>query len=89
MSYLLLEDYNDGCEGSDLDCYPNSGAFLLRQFFFEYINPYLHIVVSALLQLLGNSVYIYIYIDTQLSDSVWRLQLTAAIITEGVHFQSL
>ena len=49
MTYLLLEDYNDGCNGTELDCYPNSGAFLLRHFSFEHINPYLHIVVSVII----------------------------------------
>ena len=53
MTYLLLEDYNVGCGSTELDCYPNSGAFLLRQFSFEHINPYLHIVVRIIIIILG------------------------------------
>ena len=33
------------CEGSQFVCYFSSGAFTLRRFFFDTINPYLHLLV--------------------------------------------
>ncbi len=46
MAFLLLEDF-ESCQGTDLECYFNSGSFTLSNFFFDKVNPYLHLLVSG------------------------------------------
>ena len=46
---LLLSDFESGCErdgGSVLECYPQSGEYILNQFNFKDVNPYYNITVS-------------------------------------------
>lgn len=50
VAFLILEDYNL-CTGNQLTCYLQSGAFTLRNFFFDNVNPYLHIMVKSILML--------------------------------------
>ena len=44
MTYFMLEDFNV-CEGTQFECFFQSGEFILRTFSFDKINPYLHLVV--------------------------------------------
>ena len=44
VTYFVLEDFNF-CEGSQFECFFDSGPYILRMFFFDKINPYLHLVV--------------------------------------------
>ena len=48
VAFFLLEDF-DLCEGTELECYLSSGAFTLRMFNFDKINPYMHLAVSSVL----------------------------------------
>ena len=48
---ILLSDFESDCErdgGSELECYPLSGRYILDRFNFNLINPYQNIVVSVL-----------------------------------------
>lgn len=45
VTFFLLEDFNV-CMGSQFECFFDSGPYILQMFFFDKINPYLHIVVS-------------------------------------------
>ena len=47
VAYFVLSDFNRNCTGNQLECYINSGPYVLNQFFFDNINPYLHILVSV------------------------------------------
>ena len=44
----MLSDYNAGCVSSNLDCYLLSGPYLLNQYYFDNVNPYLYLIVSPL-----------------------------------------
>ena len=46
VAFLVLSDLKTDCTGSQLECYISSGSYTLNQFFFDEINPYLHLVVS-------------------------------------------
>ena len=46
---ILLSDFESDCErdgGSELECYPLSGRYILDRFNFNVVNPYQNIVVS-------------------------------------------
>ena len=45
-AFLLLSDFETDCEGTQFECYTSSGQYILAQFDFDEVNPYLHIVVS-------------------------------------------
>ncbi len=45
-AFLLLDDFKTDCEGTEFECYPSSGEYILKEFDFDKINPYLHISVS-------------------------------------------
>ena len=45
-SFLLLRNFNTGCKSSSFDCYTSSGVYVLQQFGFDAVNPYLHVLVS-------------------------------------------
>ena len=45
-AFFLLSEFDSGCEGSQFECFTSSGEYILQQFNFNNINPYLHIVVS-------------------------------------------
>ncbi len=45
-AFLLLDDFKTDCEGTEFECYISSGEYILSEFDFEKINPYLHISVS-------------------------------------------
>ena len=47
VAYFVLSDFETDCTGNQLECYLSSGPYVLNQFFFDKINPYLHIVVSV------------------------------------------
>ena len=47
---ILLSDFESDCErdgGSELECYPVSGRYILDRFNFNVVNPYQNIVVSV------------------------------------------
>ena len=46
-AFLLLDDFETDCQGTEFECYTSSGESVLAQFDFDNINPYLHIVVSV------------------------------------------
>ena len=46
VAFFVLSDFNTQCDGNQLECYATSGPYVLGQFFFNEINPYIHIVVS-------------------------------------------
>ena len=52
-AYILLEDYKPQCVQSELECYVQSGGYILRQFSFDNINPFLNLVVSYVTVLTG------------------------------------
>ena len=46
---IVLTDFESDCErggGSELECYPVSGRYILDRFNFNVVNPYQNIVVS-------------------------------------------
>ena len=48
---ILLSDFESDCDrdgGSELECYPVSGRYILERFNFNLVNPYENIVVSIL-----------------------------------------
>ena len=45
VAFFVLSDFDTQCRGSQLECYATSGPQVLSNFFFDNINPYLHIVV--------------------------------------------
>lgn len=47
VTFFILEDFN-ACEGTQFECFFSSGEFILRTFFFDKINPYLHLLVCDL-----------------------------------------
>ncbi len=47
-AFLLLDNFETDCDGTEFECYPSSGEYVLGQFDFDNINPYLHILVSRL-----------------------------------------
>ena len=47
-AYILLSNFNNNCTKSELECYIGSGDYILRQFQFDQINPYLNILVCHL-----------------------------------------
>ena len=47
VAFFVLSDFETDCTGDQLECYISSGPYTLDQFFFDEVNPYLHIVVSA------------------------------------------
>jgi len=54
-AYLLLADFKSSCAGSEFECYTSSGEYILRQFNFHNINPYLHVLVSSLSKTISGS----------------------------------
>ena len=46
VAFFVLSEFDTDCTGDHLECYITSGPYILRQFFFDKINPYLHLVVS-------------------------------------------
>lgn len=46
VAFLILSEFDTQCEGNQLECYATSGPYVLSLFFFNNINPYLHILVS-------------------------------------------
>ena len=46
-AYILLDNFHPKCDQSELECYVKSGEYILRQFSFDQINPYLNLVVSS------------------------------------------
>ena len=57
-AFLLLSDFNSTCLGSQFECYTQSGPYVLSQFGFDNINPYLHITMSKGEVRLAGLVYI-------------------------------
>ena len=50
VSVILLSDYESECErngGSEFECYPSSGDYVLTTYDFGDTNPYFNIVVSV------------------------------------------
>ncbi len=47
-AFLLLDDFKTDCEGTAFECYTSSGEYILSQFDFDQINPYLHILVRIM-----------------------------------------
>ena len=47
MTFFILENF-DLCNGTQFECFFDSGPYILRMFFFDQINPYLHLVVSII-----------------------------------------
>ena len=46
---IFLSDFESDCErdgGSELECYPVSGRYILENFAFNVVNPYQNIVVK-------------------------------------------
>lgn len=64
MTFFVLEDF-DFCEGSQFECFFDSGPYILRMFFFDKINPYLHLVVSDWVT--NNQLQYYLHVAIQLS----------------------
>ena len=48
VAFLVLSDLQTDCTGSQIECYISSGPYTLNQFFFDAVNPYLHLTVSEL-----------------------------------------
>ena len=46
MTFFVLSEFQTDCVGNQLVCYIRSSPFVLGQFFFDDINPYLHLIVS-------------------------------------------
>lgn len=46
VTFFILEDFGE-CEGTQFECFFSSGELILRMFFFDTINPYLHLAVST------------------------------------------
>ena len=46
-AFILLEEFQPQCDKSELECYVQSGEYILRQFSFDNINPFLNLVVSC------------------------------------------
>lgn len=44
VTFFILEDFN-ACEGTQFECFFSSGEFILRRYFFDKINPYIHLLV--------------------------------------------
>ena len=49
-AFLLLEDFETSCDRkantTEIECYPESGEYILKRFDFDEINPYYNILVS-------------------------------------------
>ena len=46
-AFILLENFQPNCDQSELECYVQSGEYILRQFSFDQINPFLNLAVSS------------------------------------------
>ena len=44
-AFLLLNDFKTDCTGTPFECFTSSGEYVLGQFSFEKINPYVNISV--------------------------------------------
>ena len=47
IAFFVLSEFQTDCTGNQLECYISSGPYILNQFFFDKINPYLHLIVSV------------------------------------------
>ena len=47
IAFFVLSEFQTDCTGNQLECYISSGPYILNQFFFDNINPYIHLIVSA------------------------------------------
>ena len=43
---LLLSNFTRECKATEFECYAGSSEYILREFDFDDINPYMHIAVS-------------------------------------------
>ena len=50
VAVFILSDLQTNCVGSELGCFLQSGVYLLRQFNFDNVNPYIHFLVSLKVQ---------------------------------------
>ena len=48
IAFFVLSEFETDCIGNQLECYISSGPYILNQFFFDKINPYLHLVVCTI-----------------------------------------
>jgi hypothetical protein len=48
IAFFVLSEFDTDCIGNQLECYIYSGPYILNQFFFDKINPYLHLVVCKI-----------------------------------------
>ena len=46
VAFFVLSDFDTDCSGNQLECYISSGPYVLNMFFFDKVNPYLHLAVS-------------------------------------------
>ena len=47
VAFFVLSDFETDCTGTQVECYISSGPYTLGQFFFDEVNPYLHLAVST------------------------------------------